>query len=97
MKKVSIVFLVFLLAMPVTLVQAASNIADRTDKILQPVSTLIVSTTPNILTAGVVPELVDTATPFTIKVTDSSGTPIDLTQGGSIENKNVWNNLFKDP
>lgn len=97
MKKVSIMFLVFLLAIPVTFVQAANNTADGTDKTLQPVSTLIVSTTPNVLTAGVVPELVDTATPFTIKVTDSSGTPIDLTQGGSIENKNVWNNLFKDP
>ena len=62
-----------------------------------PTSTLTVTVSPDVLTAGVVPELIDPATPLTFKITDSSGTPVDLTNGKTVEDKAIWNNLFKDP
>ncbi len=58
---------------------------------------LVVTTTPGVLTAGVVSELVDSSSPLTFKVVDASGKPIDLTSGGAVEASAVWNNLFKDP
>lgn len=59
-------------------------------------STLNVQAYPAVLTAGVVSELIYTSEPFTLRVTDASGNPVDLTNGGTVESKIVWNNLFKD-
>lgn len=59
-------------------------------------STLNIVASPSVLTAGVVSELVDSSGPFTLRVTDLSGNPVDLTNGGAIEAKIAWNNLFKD-
>ncbi|HOO96210.1 MAG TPA: stalk domain-containing protein [Caldisericia bacterium] len=60
-------------------------------------TTLLVTYSPSILTAGVVPELVDPSTPFTIFISDENGAPVDLTDGGTIEEENIWNSLFVDP
>ena len=57
---------------------------------------LVVTYSPNPLTAGCVPELVDPTSPFTIYVTDEFGEPVDLTLGGEIDDRTVWNILFKD-
>ncbi|MEZ4812405.1 MAG: stalk domain-containing protein [Caldisericia bacterium] len=61
---------------------------------------LIVTSSPSVLTAGVVSELVDPSLPLTIRVTDQDGTPIDLTRsadGETIKTDDVWNLLFRDP
>ncbi len=66
----------------------------------QAAQTLIVTTSPGVLTAGVVSELADPTRPFQIMVTDQSGKPVDLTRsfdGQPIETKVVWNQLFTDP
>lgn len=68
-----------------------------TKKTNAPRATLMVTSEPTVLTAGVVSEMADPLTPFTITVTDANGNPVDLTQGGQIKNVDVWNNLFKDP
>ena len=60
-------------------------------------ATLMISNEPATLTAGVVSELVDPTTPFTIIVKDANGDPVDLTLGGTVKNVDAWNNLFKDP
>ena len=57
---------------------------------------LTVTYSPNPLTAGVVSELVDPSAPFTLYVMDENGEPVDLTQGGLIDHRTVWNALFKD-
>ena len=57
---------------------------------------LVVTYSPNPLTAGCVPELVDPTSPFTIYVTDEFGEPVDLTLGGEIDDRTVWNILFKE-
>jgi hypothetical protein len=59
-------------------------------------ATLNVVTEPGVLTAGVVSELADPASPFTIILTDVSGNPVDLTMNGTVKDHDVWNNLFKD-
>ncbi len=61
---------------------------------------LILTSSPSVLTAGVVSELVDPTLPLTIYVTDQDGSPIDLTRsanGDSIKIDDVWNLLFRDP
>lgn len=57
---------------------------------------LNVSYSPAPLTAGCIPELIDPEEPFTIYITDDQGNPVDLTQGGVIEDEVVWNLLFID-
>ncbi len=57
---------------------------------------LRVSYSPSPLTAGLVSELVDPGNPFTIYVNDENGEPVDLTLGGKIDHKIVWNSLFQD-
>lgn len=69
-------------------VNASSNKIDET---------LMITHTPSVLTAGVVPELVDPSDPFTLYVSDQNGNPIDLTNSGVVEDENVWNSLFVDP
>jgi hypothetical protein len=63
---------------------------------LKAAQSLIVSYSPAPLTAGCVPELVDPSQPFTIYVNDENGNPVDLTLGGEIDDRTVWNVLFKD-
>lgn len=63
-------------------------------------SSLIITPTPSILTAGMAAELVDPARPFQLMVTDQNGKPVDLTRGvdgSTIDQKVVWNQLFLDP
>jgi len=57
---------------------------------------LILSYSPAPLTAGCIPELVDPTNPFTITITNTNGEPVDLTLNGEIEDRVVWNLLFKD-
>ncbi|MDD4663425.1 MAG: copper amine oxidase N-terminal domain-containing protein [Caldisericia bacterium] len=57
---------------------------------------LNLSYSPAPLTAGCVPELIDPEEPFTIIITDDEGYPVDLTQGGEIEDEVVWKLLFID-
>lgn len=57
---------------------------------------LNITYSPNPLTAGCVPELVNPEEPFTLMITDDEGNPVDLTQNGLIEDETVWNLLFKD-
>lgn len=64
----------------------------------------IVSCTPDPLTAGVTPELVDPSKPLTFVVLDENGNPVNLRKGVPDKNKrdtvldrNVLNVLFKDP
>ncbi len=61
---------------------------------------LILTSSPSVLTAGVVSELVDPSIPLTIHITDQSGNPVDLTRasnGDYIDEDIVWNMLFSDP
>jgi len=64
----------------------------------------IVSYTPDPLTAGVTPELVDPSKPLTFVILDDNGNPVNLRKGVPDKDKrdfvldrNVWNILFKDP
>jgi len=57
---------------------------------------LNISYSPAPLTAGCVPELVDPDEPFTLYITDDEGNPVDLTQGGAIEDEAAWKLLFVD-
>ncbi|NTU61679.1 MAG: hypothetical protein HGA95_05100 [Caldiserica bacterium] len=87
-----VIALTMMMAMPMTSKQI--NVGAAT---FSPKATLMISSEPATLTAGVVSELVDPSTPFTIIVKDANGNPVDLTLGGTIKNVDVWNNLFKDP
>ncbi len=63
-------------------------------------STLVVISTPAVLTAGVATELMEGGAPLQLRVTDANGNPVDLTRasdGTRIDNKIVWNNCFTDP
>jgi hypothetical protein len=71
---------------------------------IEPFDDLIVSYTPNPLTAGITPELISVDQPLTFVVKDKDGKPFDLTQGildpwgqKEVKSENVWNMLFKDP
>jgi len=57
---------------------------------------LILSYSPSPLTAGCIPELIKGEEPFTITITNTNGEPVDLTLGGVVEDRVVWNSLFKD-
>jgi hypothetical protein len=57
---------------------------------------LVLTYSPQPLTAGCVPEMVDPNEPFTIYISDQAGNPVDLTLGGQVEDEAVWNLLFKD-
>lgn len=61
---------------------------------------LVLTSSPSVLTAGVVSELVDPSMPLTVYITDQNGSPVDLTtssNGEHIEEDIVWNMLFNDP
>ena len=69
-----------------------------------PVERLIVTTSPDVITAGVTPELIDPEEPLSFTVMDDQGNPVNLFHG--IENGNgqrrpsvesVHNLLFYDP
>ncbi len=69
-----------------------------------PVNRLIVNTTPEIITAGVTPELMDPENPLTFMVLDDQGEPVNLFQGVPGHNNNnqvplrsLHNVLFQDP
>lgn len=69
-----------------------------------PHNDLVVSYTPDPLTAGVTPELVDPAKPLTFLVLDEDGNPVNLSKGVPDKNnrdkvldRSIWNVLFKDP
>lgn len=71
---------------------------------VEPFDDLIVSYTPNPLTAGITPELISVDQPLTFVVKNKEGAPIDLTKGiadmwgqNEVKLENVWNMLFKDP
>lgn len=74
---------------------------------VEPEDDLIVTlSTPKLLTAGITPELISNDTPFTIEVKDKDGKPVNLMEDSTImdvwgqktvEDKNAWNFLFKDP
>ena len=78
-------------------VKANQNSKHLVETPKMPMDTLMVTTSPSVLTAGVVSELVDPTVPFTITVEDSQGNPVDLTMGGTVKDVDVWNNCFKDP
>ena len=59
-------------------------------------SSLVLTYSPQPLTAGCVPELIDPNEPFTIYISDEIGNPVDLTLGGQVADEAVWNLLFKD-
>jgi hypothetical protein len=68
-----------------------------------PIMDLSVSVQPNLLTAGVTPELVDPVSPLSFSLTDEEGEPVDLTRGVPdsdgktyVEDDDIWNHLFKD-
>jgi hypothetical protein len=69
-----------------------------------PHNDLVVSYTPDPLTAGVTPELVDPSKPLTFLILDENGNPVDLSKGIPDKNnrdnvlpRNIWNVMFKDP
>jgi hypothetical protein len=69
-----------------------------------PVNRLVINTSPDILTAGVTPELMDPENPLTFIVLDEQGDPIDLFKGvpdikgdRQIALRNLHNLLFQDP
>jgi len=69
-----------------------------------PVNDLIVSASPQPLTAGTTPELVDPQSPLTITVLDSDGNPVDLSYGVPdpsgeriLSDNAIWNKLIFDP
>jgi Glucodextranase, domain B len=71
---------------------------------IEPFDDLIVTYLPNPLTAGITPELVDVNSPLTFIIKDKDGEPVNLLDGmidqygeTGVEEKNVWNYLFKDP
>ena len=65
-------------------------------KTVSAAGSLVLTYSPQPLTAGCVPELIDPNEPFTIYITDQEGFPVDLTMGGQIEDEDAWNLLFKD-
>ncbi len=71
---------------------------------IEPADDLIVSYSPNPLTSGITPELVDVNSPLTFIVKDKNGKPMNLLFGvadgygvNSVEIEDAWNTLFKDP
>ncbi|MCK5847975.1 MAG: copper amine oxidase N-terminal domain-containing protein [Caldisericia bacterium] len=58
-----------------------------------------VATVPDVLTAGVQPELQDSSEPLTFQVTDESGNPVDLLQQAEdlLESQHIDDNLDIDP
>jgi len=70
---------------------------------VEPECDLVVTTTPDVLTAGVTPELVDVTKPLTFNIMYGSD-PVNLLEGiadewGNVEIKeeDAWNHLFLDP
>lgn len=88
----------FMIAIAMLLTIAPIRFAVRTGETVSAMTTdtLVVTTDPSVLTAGVVSELAG-EDPFTVKISDASGNPVDLTLGGTVKDVDVWNNLFKDP
>ncbi|HNY60638.1 MAG TPA: hypothetical protein PL190_00495 [Caldisericia bacterium] len=71
---------------------------------VEPYDDLIVTYTPNPLTAGITPELVDVNSPLTFVVKNEKGDPVNLLDGiidqwgkKDVDPKVGWNYLFKDP
>jgi len=69
-----------------------------------PKTDLIVSSTPQPLTAGCVPELLEAGLPLTFNVLDAEGNPVDLSRGikdasgdDKVIDDVIWNVLIKDP
>jgi len=69
-----------------------------------PKTDLVVDFSPQPLTAGCVPELLEDEKPLTITVLDSEGKPVDLSVGvpdasgeREVTDECIWNVLFKDP
>lgn len=69
-----------------------------------PYNDLIVSASPQPLTAGTTPELVDPQSPLTITVLDADGNPVDLSYGVPdpsgeriLSDSSIWNKLIFDP
>jgi len=69
-----------------------------------PRNDLLVSYTPDPLTAGITPELVNPDKPLTFLVLNEDGNPIDLSHGVMDKNgrdyvptRSIWNILFQDP
>lgn len=65
---------------------------------------LIVSSSPEPLTAGCVPELLEAGLPLTFNVLDAEGNPVDLSMGipdasgeRKVSDDVIWNVLIKDP
>ncbi len=92
MKKVAKA-LVFLLVFNLIPILTSNAALAQTDSARE---SLLITYSPAVLTAGVVSELVDPSNPFTITITDGNSNPVDLTNGGAIEDEDVWNLLFKD-
>jgi hypothetical protein len=61
-----------------------------------PEKALVLTMTPPVLTAGVSSETIFKGDPFTIKITDESGSPIDLTNKGKLSATEVANLFFDD-
>jgi len=61
-----------------------------------PEKTLKLEMFPSVLTAGVSPESIFKGDPFTIKITNDSGTPVDLTNKGKLSNQDVADLFFDD-
>lgn len=57
---------------------------------------LTLSMTPSVLTAGVSSETIFKGDPFTIKIVDDSGVPVDLTNKGKLSASEVANLFFDD-
>jgi len=93
MKQVAITLVLFLMLGTIPAISIGDAVA-TTETVNE---TLLVTFSPSVLTAGVVSELVDPSSPFTLHVSDQDGNPVDLTNGGEVEDKNVWNSLFVDP
>jgi len=75
--------------------EAKANIGPKDD--------LTVEISPQPLTAGVVNEMADPSKPLTIRVTDATGTPVDLLQGvrdmsgdNEVPPDRAWLHCFKD-
>lgn len=69
-----------------------------------PRNDLVISYTPDPLTAGVTPELVDPSKPLSFLVLDENGNPVNLHKGvidkdksDYVADRNILNVMFKDP
>jgi hypothetical protein len=71
---------------------------------IEPLDDLIVTYTPNPLTSGITPELVDVNSPLSFIVKKATGEPVNLLAGiedawgkSEIKPEDAWKALFKDP